>query len=1043
MERHRRETAEEGLPRPGYRACPPFLRWSLTAAGLVGTLLTHGTALAECDSGICIGDPCTIVGTHFLDDGCELDLGARSVTVAGSAALKAATPGGSYGVLAGNLTVQGLLEAAGGQIDVVVTGNFKTESVGNSPGKIDVKADAATSEGWVYITAGGSVMLLGKDVSADGGGATNGGGIAIVAASIATTSPIHADGNNRGEGGSITLEATAGDISIGGLTSANGGGGADAPGGSISVEAGGAISVTAPLRANGPNRGGGGEISLRAQNAATIDADLAATGSGTGAEGGTIEVAAGAVTTGSAWNVDGGNGGSAGYISAVADTGDIVTAGSNSLSAVAAGGGSGGGIELVAAGDADLAGNVAATASGGGAWGGDIAVSAGPNRRLTIAGTLDARTTASNGYRNGSITVGPACTIRLSGTLTSRNTDIEWGGGKNLVIYRGSFDATGGTMLADTDSPSGNFIECRCADPSTDGTCGTPLRCENAPVLTGATVTPGANVTPVALGPCTGCPNGVLDAPGEQCDDDNFDDSDCCSSTCQAAVGGRACVSDRNTCTDDVCDGAGACVHTDNSDPCDDYRVCTLGDTCQAGRCIGTQVPDGSVACTDTNPCTEADTCRAGVCAGNPLPEGAPCDDFNLCTESDTCSAGRCTGSAVPGSPPCDDRDPCTTGETCTLGRCQGTRLSPGTACDDGNSCTMGETCSLMSGFCSGDGSPCGASIECPADQRCFSSSTIVFCAGEPQPCERCCIPFQTCGDAPCEACVCDLYPNCCRLSWLPVCVDIARNECAGSCPACVPSPTGTTATPTLTPTVTLTATATETPTVTGTPTSAPTPTATPTSTQSATPTAAGCGNGTIDAGEECDDGNLENNDGCDSGCTLECAVSVNQAKIALSRLDTPPGDDKLFFRGSVRLSFPFSPPLDPHANGVRLLLDNAHGPVVDVAVPGGQYDRATGTGWRTNRARTLWAYLNRSPAAPGGVFKIVVRDRSARTPGLVKFLVRGRAGSYTVPADGLPVRGRIVLHPPAGQCATASFPGPAPAPSCAFDRSRRTLRCT
>ncbi len=40
------------------------------------------------------------------------------------------------------------------------------------------------------------------------------------------------------------------------------------------------------------------------------------------------------------------------------------------------------------------------------------------------------------------------------------------------------------------------------------------------------------------------------------------------------------------------------------------------------------------------------------------------------------------------------------------------------------------------------------------------------------------------------------------------------------------------------------------------------------------------CGNGTKDAGEECDDGNLTNDDGCNSSCELECGPILNDPGI-------------------------------------------------------------------------------------------------------------------------------------------------------------------
>jgi len=41
-------------------------------------------------------------------------------------------------------------------------------------------------------------------------------------------------------------------------------------------------------------------------------------------------------------------------------------------------------------------------------------------------------------------------------------------------------------------------------------------------------------------------------------------------------------------CTDDVCDGAGACTHAPNSAPCDDRNGCTSNDVCSGGSCAGT-----------------------------------------------------------------------------------------------------------------------------------------------------------------------------------------------------------------------------------------------------------------------------------------------------------------------------------------------------------------------------------------------------------------------------------------------------------------------
>jgi cysteine-rich repeat protein len=48
------------------------------------------------------------------------------------------------------------------------------------------------------------------------------------------------------------------------------------------------------------------------------------------------------------------------------------------------------------------------------------------------------------------------------------------------------------------------------------------------------------------------------------------------------------------------------------------------------------------------------------------------------------------------------------------------------------------------------------------------------------------------------------------------------------------------------------------------------------------------CGNGVLDPGEECDDGNKWNNDGCSSVCTLEIAHTTLNANIGINRNVVP-----------------------------------------------------------------------------------------------------------------------------------------------------------
>lgn len=168
--------------------------------------------------------------------------------------------------------------------------------------------------------------------------------------------------------------------------------------------------------------------------------------------------------------------------------------------------------------------------------------------------------------------------------------------------------------------------------------------------------------------------------------------------------------------------------------------------------------------------------------------------------------------------------------------------------------------------------------------------------------------------------------------------------------------------------------------------------------------------------------------------CPLACAAPapVAKARLAIRRLDTPPADDTLVFRGQTTLPHPFGPALDPAAVGVGIVVADSTGArVLDVTVPGGAYDPATGVGWKVSPGRGTWKYVDRRDDPPSGITAVSVRDQSTKTPGLVRFGVQGKRGAYPVDPARLPLTGLLVLDPPTaetGQCGQATFAGPAPA---------------
>src|SRR4029453_530176 len=131
------------------------------------------------------------------------------------------------------------------------------------------------------------------------------------------------------------------------------------------------------------------------------------------------------------------------------------------------------------------------------------------------------------------------------------------------------------------------------------------------------------------------CGNGELDA-GEDCDDGDVLDGDCCSYACEFNASKTPCGPSGDACETGKCDGTGTCVIKPDKagEHCfGDNNECT-DDVCDgAGACVHPDRPAGETCFGDFNLCTDGACDGAGTCALTN--NTAPCDDLNECAQRD------------------------------------------------------------------------------------------------------------------------------------------------------------------------------------------------------------------------------------------------------------------------------------------------------------------------------------------------------------------------------------------------------------------------
>ena len=162
------------------------------------------------------------------------------------------------------------------------------------------------------------------------------------------------------------------------------------------------------------------------------------------------------------------------------------------------------------------------------------------------------------------------------------------------------------------------------------------------------------------------------------------------------------------------------------------------------------------------------------------------------------------------------------------------------------------------------------------------------------------------------------------------------------------------------------------------------------------------CGNGIVDAGEACDDGNDAVGDGCTPACEAErCAIltryqhSWTRARLVVKGNSTAA---RLKLQGSFAVDGALAP--DPASDGLHVVFEDvAQGVAWDVMVPGG-------TGW--TRKGDRFRYKDRT-GAHGGIRKVALRSKAKGDRTDVKLAVAAKGAGYPTSLEARPSRITVV----------------------------------
>ncbi len=574
-----------------------------------------------------------VTGLGLLLNGFIKVVNAKDITITSAGKLKAR---GDFAVGLPGFVL------GGGTIELNGTGTFSSEGI------IEVPGDSA---GTIVINAGGDILFdSGSEIRGNGisiaeeglrfaDGATL--DVATTGGSITIDGDVDLRGQDQGGGGFATFTASQ-NINVNKKIDAVGGGG---DGGDVELIAGDNITLTKPIDVSSEAGGGsGGLMALTAGDDTLEDPnapgpvggdldvnDVVLKAQGSAAEtfagdGGDIDASAHgrvrffgsnvAVRLDAATSFDGAGGSliidsgdddlnALGPLDGDVEFGGLFSAGSGNDD------GEGGTLIIDSGRDITLTATIVINGRGGG---GDLLADAG--RDITMGASVEANG-SSAGSQGGTIELTAGEAVDAGLTITSNFEAVggsQSGPGPNMILAGCDLtvdpsikiDAQGGVDTG--GNPGGADISLVSLRPMSLGANSEYLAGPGGsitlryPVGANPIIGAGAVFSPtqaLAPGPtsgflvCPGCGNGILEV-GEDCDDGNALDGDCCTSSCTIEPAATVCRPAENACdVDEVCDGISGLCPADTLPPTDHFVMYKAGASKNLLLPLGGKFPSG------------------------------------------------------------------------------------------------------------------------------------------------------------------------------------------------------------------------------------------------------------------------------------------------------------------------------------------------------------------------------------------------------------------------------------------------------------------